>query len=153
MDSSCSSTVLVISSTLTLCSSSMSTQATAGSGKLWNSSIHVTSTGHRYPTVASVLTQRTLPSSKDERDLLDVALPLFTAGLESTDKSRLASVCAPRVASWCPMISFCQDCEPTAGLTPASSESAWRKGVCVGGGEEEGEGEIQTFRIYLADPE
>ena len=42
-------------------------------------------------------------------------------------------MCAPRVASWCPngFLFFCQDRALTAGLTSASSESAWRKG---GGG-------------------
>ena len=46
------------------------------------------------------------------------------------DKSRLASVCTLGVPSWCRngFLCFCQDCALTVGLTPASSESAWRKG-------------------------
>ena len=40
-------------------SPSVFAQATAGISKLWNSSTHVTSTGHRNPTVLSVLTKRT----------------------------------------------------------------------------------------------
>ena len=47
---------------------------------------------------------------------------------ERTTTSHVSCVCAPRVASWCLCTSFRQDCAHTAGLTPASSESAWRKG-------------------------
>ena len=39
---------------------------------------------------------------------------------DKKDKSRLASVCAPRVASWCLCTSFCQDCALAAGLPDLS---------------------------------
>ena len=54
--------------------------------------------------------------------------PYHSVHSELHDKSRLAYVCAPRVASGCLCTSFCQDCALIVELTPASSESAWRKG-------------------------
>ena len=44
-------------------------------------------------------------------------------GKSPVSQSSLASVCAPRVASWCLCTSFCQDCALTAGLTHRQVQS------------------------------